>query len=44
MFFSKIFQDLNSIQVSAKNDIITLARSSSQPTEIGILLYDIYVC
>ncbi|CAF1185957.1 unnamed protein product [Rotaria sordida] len=34
--------DLNSIQVSPNDDIITEARSNLQTTEIEILLYDIY--
>ncbi|CAF3462707.1 unnamed protein product [Rotaria socialis] len=38
----QISHDLNSIQISPNEDIITQARSNSQPNELEILLYDIY--
>ncbi|CAF5213051.1 unnamed protein product, partial [Rotaria magnacalcarata] len=37
-----ISHDLNSIQISPNEDIITQARSNSQSNELEILLYDIY--
>ncbi|CAF3797629.1 unnamed protein product [Rotaria magnacalcarata] len=38
----QISHDLNSIQISPNEDIITQARSNSQSNELEILLYDIY--
>jgi hypothetical protein len=40
----QVAQDLYLIKVLPSTDIVIQARSNVQPTEIEILLYDIYVC
>jgi hypothetical protein len=40
----QVAQELYLIKVLPSTDIVIQARSNVQPTEIEILLYDIYVC